>query len=540
MSRTTYVLVPMAILAMFVHFAIGQAAEPKPLPRLRVSDNHRFLVTEDFHEDPWLDFTSIQSSHGDRILNWKMIEKDYARQPVTPVIDLETTYPDALIMQGMKPGNDDHARRSAYWSVFAGACGHTYGHNSIWQMWTPGRTPILNPKCYWYDAIQASSAAQMGVLRKLIESRPFLSRVPDQSLLASDPGEGIDHLRATRGDGYAMIYSPNGRSFKVHLDRLSGKTIRASWFDPRTGSSRRLDEFTKQEDRDFDPPGEPAVGNDWVLLLDDANTSPAPGGVGDKRDSARQSETGEHPIESLAVAEPIRCEGVYRMHLQGICTDDKSLFWSFTDVLVKTDRSGQILKKVSVANHHGDLCYLDGRIYVAVNLGKFNDPQGNADSWVYVYDVESLSEVARHKVAEVIYGAGGIGCHAGRFIVVGGLPPGIEENYAYEYDMDFKFVRKHTIQSGYTLMGIQTATFSGGYWWFGCYGKPELLLKTDKAFKLIGKYEFNGSLGIVGQADGSFLVARGTSEPGRGHTATISIADADAEKGLAIREGPRQ
>ena len=63
---------------------------------------------------------------------------------------------------------------------------------------------------------------------------------------------------------------------------------------------------------------------------------------------------------------------------------------------------------------------------------------------------KSLSEVARHKVAEVVYGAGGIGCHAGRFIVVGGLPPGIEENYAYEYDTDFKFVRKHTIQSGYT------------------------------------------------------------------------------------------
>jgi hypothetical protein len=246
----------------------------------------------------------------------------------------------------------------------------------------------------------------------------------------------------------------------------------------------------------------------------------------------------ERPIESLTVAGPIRCEGVYRMHLQGICTDDKSIFWSFTDMLIKTDRRGHILRKVTVANHHGDLCYLDGHVYVAVNLGKFNDPQGNADSWVYVYDAESLSEVARHKIPEVIYGAGGIGCHAGRFIVVGGLPPGIEENYAYEYDTDFKFVRKHTIQSRYTLMGIQTASYSGGYWWFGCYGKPEILLKTDEAFKPVGKYEFNGSLGIVGQADGSVLVARGTSEPGKGHTATIVIADADAKKGLAIRDGP--
>ncbi|MHB8899016.1 MAG: glycoside hydrolase family 140 protein [Thermoguttaceae bacterium] len=241
-----------------------------------------------FHEDPWLDFTSIQSSHGDRILNWKMIERDYNRSPAKPVIDLETTYPDALIIQGMKPGNDDHARRSAYWSIFAGACGHTYGHNSIWQMYAPGRKSILNPKSYWYDAIQATSASQMGYLRRLIESRPFLGRVPDQSLLACDPGEDIDHLRATWGDGYAMIYSPNGRSFRIHLDRLPGRTIRASWFDPRTGSSRLLDEFTKQGDREFDPPGEPAVGNDWVLLLDDADRSLAPGGLSDKRDFAPQ------------------------------------------------------------------------------------------------------------------------------------------------------------------------------------------------------------------------------------------------------------
>ena len=46
MSRIRYVSVPVAILAIFVHLSLGRATEPKPLPRLRVSDNHRFLVTE--------------------------------------------------------------------------------------------------------------------------------------------------------------------------------------------------------------------------------------------------------------------------------------------------------------------------------------------------------------------------------------------------------------------------------------------------------------------------------------------------------------
>lgn len=196
-----------------------------------------------------------------------------------------------------------------------------------------------------------------------------------------------------------------------------------------------------------------------------------------------------------------------------------------------------MVRKVPVADHHGDLCHQDGKLYVAVNLGKFNDASEKAaDSWVYVYDAESLAEIARHQTPEVVYGAGGIGHHAGRFIVVGGLPPAVGENYAYEYDPQFKFVRRHTINSGYTLMGIQTAAYSAGSWWFGCYGKPETLLKTDEAFRLQGRYTFNCSLGIVGLADGGFLVAQGASAPGKGHTGSLLLADADAKKGLVIRE----
>jgi hypothetical protein len=57
---------------------------------------------------------------------------------------------------------------------------------------------------------------------------------------------------------------------------------------------------------------------------------------------------------------------------------------------VKTNLDGKLLKQVPVVNHHGDLCFHDGKLFVAVNLGKFNDPKGNADSWVYVYDAKTL------------------------------------------------------------------------------------------------------------------------------------------------------
>ncbi|NUQ61730.1 MAG: hypothetical protein HUU20_04530 [Pirellulales bacterium] len=231
------------------------------------------------------------------------------------------------------------------------------------------------------------------------------------------------------------------------------------------------------------------------------------------------------------------CEGIYPKHLQGICADGVgSVYWSFTDVLVKSDARGKVEKKIPVASHHGDLCYHDGKVLVAVNLGRFNDPQGNADSWVYVYNAADLSELARHKIAEAVYGAGGIAARGGRFFVVGGLPPAVEENYVYEYDQTFRFVQRHVVRSGYTLMGIQTAAWADGYWWFGCYGDPKILLKTNAEFEMAGRYEFDCSLGVAGAARGRMLVGRGSCRPGIGCTGRIEAARPDDARGLVVVE----
>lgn len=231
---------------------------------------------------------------------------------------------------------------------------------------------------------------------------------------------------------------------------------------------------------------------------------------------------------------PVDCPGVYKQHLQGICTNDRdAIYWSFTTELVKTDASGALLKKIPVGSHHGDLCHHDGKIYVAVNFGKFNDPAGNADSWVYVYDAADLSLVAKHKTPEVIHGAGGIAYHDGRFIVVGGLPLGVKENYLYEYDDDLRFVKKHVVDSGYTRLGIQTVTFWDGHWWCGCYGTE--LLKLDEAFRMVGKYDFDCAVGVAGIAQGTFLIARGPCSKETGCVGKVLVAGADADHGMVIR-----
>ncbi|MGY8771273.1 MAG: hypothetical protein ACKVH8_22900 [Pirellulales bacterium] len=230
----------------------------------------------------------------------------------------------------------------------------------------------------------------------------------------------------------------------------------------------------------------------------------------------------------------VKCEGDYQHHLQGVCVDDDAIYWSFTTTMVKTNQQGKILKQIQVPNHHGDLCYHKSRLYVAVNLGRFNDPQGNASSWVYVYDANTLELLSKQATPEVFFGAGGIGFRDGRFYVIGGLPNEVEENYVYEYDAEFQFVKKHSIKSGWTHLGIQTATFHDGAWWFGCYGTPKILLKTDTAFQMIGRYELDCSLGIVGIAKDQLLVAKGPRTKDNRHLGSLHRVRPDAKQGFVF------
>ena len=208
----------------------------------------------------------------------------------------------------------------------------------------------------------------------------------------------------------------------------------------------------------------------------------------------------------------IACPGIYGGHLQGIATDvDWNIYWSFTVALVKTNRAGELLRTVPAPSHQGDLTWVDGKVYVAVNLGKFNQEPGQADSWVYVYDARDLTLLEKRAVPELVHGAGGMAFHDGKFIVVGGLPEGYTENYAYEYDRNLNFVQRHVINSGYTKMGIQTACWFDGAWWFGCYENEKGLLKTDEQFNLLGRFTPNYSVGIAPWTDGNCL--RGVTVP---------------------------
>ena len=256
---------------------------------LREGDGGRHLISfhprgqhgsaEYFHDEPWLDFNMFQSGHHRNQENWRFIEADYARAPTKPCMDAEPGYEDHPAGFKMDNGylDDFDTRKSLYWALFAGAHGHTYGCHPIWQMWHAGRKPISVVRRPWYEALGLPGSAQQQHAQALLLSRPFLSRIPDQSLILSEIEGGTHHVRATRdaAGAYALIYLPSGRPVEIDLEQLAGTTIKAHWFDPRTGAARRIGEFPRGNRSTFTPPG---GGPDWVLVLDDAAQDfPAPG-----------------------------------------------------------------------------------------------------------------------------------------------------------------------------------------------------------------------------------------------------------------------
>ena len=235
-----------------------------------------------FQKADWLDFNMFQSGHrrydqDDTELaygedNWKYVRDDYSLVPVKPTLDGEPSYEG--ILQGLHDTsqpywNANDIRRYAYWSVFAGACGFTYGHNAIMQMHKPGdQYSAYGVHEFWTEALDAAGASQMKYLKNLILSKSYFERIQDQSIIASNQGERYNFQIATRGNNYALIYTYNAREIIVNMGKIAGTKINASWFNPRNGETTLIGEFENNGTRTFNPPGEVKDGNDWTLVLE--------------------------------------------------------------------------------------------------------------------------------------------------------------------------------------------------------------------------------------------------------------------------------
>ena len=235
----------------------------------------------------WLSVNGMQSGHGagHDVAVWDMVARDYAVAPAKPTLDLEPNYEDHPYNPWPEwdPASgyyrDHDVRKQIYRSVFAGACGVTYGHHAIWQFASARNGVINHADRDWIDAMYRPGGRQAVFLRRLVESRPFFSRIPDQGVLASGAGEGGGHLQATRDrDGsYLFVYFPrNDLRATLDLSSLRAGERRGWWYDPRTGIASLLEQkITGPQVEVTSPPH----GPDWVLVVDSVSAGYGPPGL---------------------------------------------------------------------------------------------------------------------------------------------------------------------------------------------------------------------------------------------------------------------
>ena len=213
----------------------------------------RYTSAKWWSKASWIDFHTFQSGHrryGQRMGNrdypipdnteednWMYVDSTWSYKPMRPVLDDEPIYEG--IPQGLHDAHEPlwqacDVRRYAYWSVFAGSCGHSYGHNAIMQFYREGYPPSYHNRKSWMEALFDPGFNQMKYLKQLMLTMPYFERVADQSIVI-DNGTQYDRLAATRGNDYLMVYNYTNRVMKVDLNKISGDKKNVWWMNAGTG-----------------------------------------------------------------------------------------------------------------------------------------------------------------------------------------------------------------------------------------------------------------------------------------------------------------
>jgi hypothetical protein len=223
-----------------------------------------------FHNADWLDFNSIQSGHNFNSDSYAFVSKDYALTPAKPTVDMEPAYENHPTGAN-KPRVDAHKVRSqAYSAMLAGTAGHAYGSLDLFWFYKDADGPFpKNGFQHWRTAVAYEGTRQMGLMRRLFEQRPWYKMVPDQSVLASEPGGGPYRLVAARAEdgSFAIAYTARGQSVSIHMDKLRGSQVKAQWYDPRDGTWKAIGQYPNKGVQEFVPPSR-GEKDDLVLVLD--------------------------------------------------------------------------------------------------------------------------------------------------------------------------------------------------------------------------------------------------------------------------------
>jgi hypothetical protein len=256
-------------------------------------------------EDSWISFIMLQSGHGLKPKNYELVKHEYDRAVTMPVWDGEPAYE---MMPTSWPvitsfHDDWIVRKRAYWSLFAGSFGHTYGHSSIWCMISE-KERDFGRSLSWFESLECPGAWQMKVLRDFLESRDLSRCVPAQEILLQQSQKENDvqdeHRQACRQvDGeFICVYFPSRGSESIDISSMKSVACRLWWFNPKDGQCYGEDNVHTQEPvriscdcgvLELATPRAADARQDWVLVIDRDGQNLAKPGVGQEYGQVEKS-----------------------------------------------------------------------------------------------------------------------------------------------------------------------------------------------------------------------------------------------------------
>jgi hypothetical protein len=233
-------------------------------------------VGGEFRSEPWYSFIGYQSGHGDSDADLRWLtegppSQQWRAAPVLPIINLEPNYEGHRGYTHRKPFDAHAVRRAAYWSLLVSPpAGVSYGAHGIWSWELSPEVPMNHPSTGvalpWFEAMKLPGSTSMKHLKALFSSLDWWTLLPDQELIAEQPGvvSPQDFIAAARSEdgSLALVYIPEGGKVTLKMEGMK-LPVTAQWFDPATGLRSNAGEVRAGGRQTFDA----HTKEDRVLIL---------------------------------------------------------------------------------------------------------------------------------------------------------------------------------------------------------------------------------------------------------------------------------
>ena len=224
-----------------------------------------------YHKADWLDFNTIQSGHNFSRTAIAFVSKDYALSPRSRRWTWSRRTRTIPPAPGSRASTHTRCGPQAYTAMLAGAAGHAYGSLDLFWFYKDarrtvpqGRIPRLarrsitrrRPDGHDAAAVRAKALVQ-------VDARPV-----GPGLGSGRRPVSTSSQRGPRTAASSSPIRPKASRVSIHMDKVSGKAVKAHWYDPRDGDLAHIGDFANTGVREFIAPsqGERPIGC-WCWTL---------------------------------------------------------------------------------------------------------------------------------------------------------------------------------------------------------------------------------------------------------------------------------